>query len=299
MVKRKKPFKLMKKPAIIFIALLTCINALKAQSDDGMLWRISGNGLKAPSYVFGTIHIYCNHEQIGKPSIKSAIDSSDMVAMELDLNDLNTLLAIYKSFSKQTGKSLKAMLKPAEYLLVDSVCMALTGSSVVDFDSKTPLTVMSFMIASEKISGCPGALPVDKTIADMAKSAGKRSYGLESYNFQDSLLNTIPDTTQLRWLVDFCKDVPKTIAEINSMIKAYDAGQASKLYDIMLETSPEMTLFSELLLVQRNINWVIFLEDNMKKNRIFMAVGAGHLGGKTGLINILRETGYTVTPIKN
>ena len=267
-----------------------------AQSD-GMLWRISGNGLEKPSFVFGTIHLYCHHENINKQEITTAIDSSDIVAMEINLNDFGTLVAAMKAAMQPSGKSLKTLLTESEYKLVGQVCQELTGSALETFDDKTPMNLMTRLISSEKISGCNQPLPVDLTIASMAKEAGKISYGLESFKFQDSILNSIPDTTQVRWLVDLCKNIPETKEELKAMVDAYDEQKAIGLYNVMLKTSPEMEMFKDVLLVQRNIKWVELLKNNMNRHAYFMAVGAGHLAGETGVISLLRKAGYTVVPI--
>ncbi len=280
-------------------ALLLFFICAQAQAQsDGLLWRVSGNGLKHASYLFGTIHLYCDEDKVRQPQVQSAVDSSEVVAMELNLNDFSTIVAFMKSSRKVSGKSLKNQLSAAEYKLVDSVCMALVESSLADFDGKSAMTVLSTLIISKEIVGCQGALPVDMIVADMAKKSGKTSYGLETFEFQDSLLNSISDTTQIKWLLEFCRDIPKVKAEFKAMMDAYDARESLALYDIMLQTSPEMALFSDVLLVQRNIRWARFMEDNMKTNVYFMAVGAGHLGGEQGLVSLLRKAGYTVVPVQ-
>jgi uncharacterized protein YbaP (TraB family) len=279
---------------LLFIISTTCASA----QSDGILWRITGKGLSKPSYLFGTIHIYCQPEKIENTTIISAIDSSEVVAMELDLNDFSTFVAIMKAGMKTSGTSLRTLLSPKEYMLVDSVSHALTGTALEDLDNKSPMTVLSSFIISEPVVGCKAPMPVDFTIAAMAKKAGKISYGLESFEFQDSILSGIPDSTQVRWLMDFCRDIDKSKKEFKTMMDAYDAQQSLALYDIIFRTSPEMALFNDVLLVKRNIAWASFMSKNMHTKSYFMAVGAGHLGGTDGLITLLRQAGYTVQPVK-
>jgi len=281
---------------LVFLFFLA-FNCLPAQSD-GLLWRVSGKGLKNASYLFGTIHMHCQDENIRKAEIQSAMDSSSIVAMELNLNDYQTFVAMMKANMKLSGKSLKSMLSIPEYHLVDSICKVFTGTSLEDFDHKPPMTVLASIMMSKDFVGCNRPLPVDMVIADMAKQGGKESYGLESFSFQDSLLGSIPDSTQIRWLIEFCGDIPQAKAEFQALLKAYDSQQALALYDIILKTSPELILLNDALLVQRNMRWVEFLGNNMKYNVYFMAVGAGHLGGDNGLISLLRRAGYTVTPVQ-
>jgi uncharacterized protein YbaP (TraB family) len=91
--------------------------------------------------------------------------------------------------------------------------------------------------------------------------------------------------------------LPKAKADFKALMDAYDAQEALRLYDVMFRTSPEMSLLNEVLLVQRNVNWANMLQKEMGSHVYFMAVGAGHLGGEKGLIDLLRNAGYTVSPV--
>jgi uncharacterized protein YbaP (TraB family) len=269
---------------------------LHGQETDGMLWRISGKGLKKPSYLFGTVHLYCNDSNIRRPEIIAAMDSSKIVAMELNLNDYSTLVAIVTA-GMERRRSLKDLLTASQYQIVDNACRTLIGDSLEKHENKSPMNLMSTFIVSGGLAGCIQPMPVDFIIADMAKKTGKISYGLESFGFQDSLLSSIPDSTQVKWLMEFCADIPKARMELMALLNAYDSRQSSAVYEMMFKTSPEMELYRDVLLKQRNIRWVDFLKANMKDNPYFMAVGAGHLAGSDGLVSLLRKAGYTVTPI--
>ena len=58
-----------------------------------------------------------------------------------------------------------------------------------------------------------------------------------------------------------------------------------------------MAPYEELLLVRRNENWIPVMERIMREGSAFFAVGAGHLGGPKGVVNLLRQAGYTVEPV--
>ncbi len=67
----------------------------------------------------------------------------------------------------------------------------------------------------------------------------------------------------------------------------------------MMKSDMGIGNFTEVLLYQRNRNWVAKLKDLMPAKSLLVAVGAGHLPGDKGVINLLRKAGYTVTPIEN
>ncbi len=81
------------------------------------------------------------------------------------------------------------------------------------------------------------------------------------------------------------------------MVKAYTAEDINQLYEVIAENEM-MGNFNELMLDNRNRNWIPVMEKNMKENQVFFAVGSGHLGGENGVINLLRTQGYELKPIR-
>jgi uncharacterized protein YbaP (TraB family) len=91
--------------------------------------------------------------------------------------------------------------------------------------------------------------------------------------------------------------MPEQRKQLMQMVESYKKEDLSRLSDQMSE-SPEWKGFEDVLLVNRNRSWISIMESAMKQGSQMFAVGAGHLPGKEGVINLLREAGYTVTPIK-
>lgn len=291
-----KAFKLTLSKVLILLGMFFTGAQMTAQTD-GILWKISGNGLTKPSYLFGTIHLYCNPENLLTQPLVDAAKASDLVAMELNLNDYNTLVAIYTSSMAPVKKPLSEMLTKAQYKTVDSAIRVVLKDSISTYNAKSPITMMGYLYGSNDVMGCAQPMPVDFSIAQLAKQLGKETYGLESFEFQDSVLKAIPDSIQVKWLMDFCGNMGKSKKELGDFISSYDAQLSSKLYELSVTVSPEFNLYKELLLTNRNNSWVNFLKENMSSYAIFTAVGAGHLGGDDGLIAQLKKAGYTLTPI--
>jgi uncharacterized protein YbaP (TraB family) len=286
----------MKKRSFLLAFLLNLFIGLCAQSD-GILWKISGKGLSRPSYLFGTIHYHCHPEMINRPAVQNAIRATSKVALEMNISDMDVLMAMYTRSLKPFGTSLVSLMDSKDYGIVDSACRYYLEDSLANFDTKSPMDLMTSMYLSEKFMSCKG-LPIDFVIVEMAKKSGKKITGLESFEFQDSLMRSIPVEMQLKWLLEFCTDAKKAKREFVALTKAYNDQNSKELYTIALETSPESAYLKDALLVKRNISWVKFLESNMSLMPYFMAVGAGHLGGEEGLVSLLKKAGYTLTPVK-
>jgi uncharacterized protein YbaP (TraB family) len=291
-----KAFKVTLSKFLVLLSMFYTGSQLTAQTD-GILWKVSGNGLSKPSYIFGTIHLYCNPENLLTQPLVDAAKASDVVAMELNLNDYNTLVAIYTSSMAPVKKPLSEMLTKAQYKTVDSAIRVVLKDSISTYNAKSPIAMMGYLYGSNDVMGCAQPMPVDFSIAQLAKQLGKETYGLESFEFQDSVLKAIPDSIQVKWLMDFCGNMGKSKKEFGDFISSYDAQLSNKLYELSVTVSPEFELYKELLLTDRNNSWVNFLKENMTSYAIFTAVGAGHLGGDDGLIAQLKKAGYTLTPI--
>ena len=285
----------MKLKNFFLTVFVTFYSLLSAQSD-GLLWKISGNGLTKPSYLFGTIHAYCDKDKIFTEDFISTFKTVDVVAMELNLNDFSTFVYLMKSSMQESKRSISSFLTEDERLLIDRVCQQLLGDSLKNLDKRTPMSLLGKMYLSDSIIGC-SPIPLDFIVAELAKRNNKESYGLESPQFQDSLLNSIPDSMQVKWLLDFARDIQKAKFDFKEMLKAYDSQQSKLIYEISFKTSPEVLYLKDILLDNRNKNWVSYLQRNMFSNSYFVAVGAAHLAGDLGMLELLKKAGFKLEPI--
>jgi uncharacterized protein YbaP (TraB family) len=279
-----------------FLTVFVTFYSLLSAQGDGLLWKISGNGLTKPSYLFGTIHAYCDKDKIFTEDFISTFKTVDVVAMELNLNDFSTFVYLMKSSMQESKRSISSFLTEDERLLIDRVCQQLLGDSLKNLDKRTPMALLGKMYLSDSFIGC-SPIPLDFIVAELAKRNNKESYGLESPQFQDSLLNSIPDSMQVKWLLEFARDIQKAKFDFKEMLKAYDSQQSKLIYEISFKTSPEVLYLKDILLDNRNKNWVSYLQRNMFSNSYFVAVGAAHLAGDLGMVELLKKAGFKLEPI--
>lgn len=289
----------MKSIKYIFLFLISVLGIqVRAQTvSDGILWKVTGNGLKKPSYIFGTIHVYNDSSLTRKQVIKSSLKSTDVLVTEINLASYDELIAVYKASMDTSTRSMKDRFNAVQYKTIDSVCKIYLGVGLADLDHKYPFTLMSMIITSQKFLGTVQPVVIDMEITQLANAMAKEVYGLETFRFQDSLIKSIPEQNSDQWLYDLCSDINKTKTEMTEMMKLYSQQKSKELYKYIMATSPEMTLMKDVLLTDRNLAWANFMNDNMKEVSLFVAVGAGHLAGQDGLIALLKAKGYTVTPV--
>lgn len=288
----------MKKYLFFSLLIIALFQQISAQNNkEALLWRVSGNGLQKPSYLFGTVHLYCAFDKLEQSGLKQYVDSAETVVMELDLNDFEVITSLIKSSMKKSKKPISGFLSKEEYNIVDSACLVILGDSLKNLDERSPMMLLSLFYGSKTMTGC-NPIPVDFYVSDLAKKSGTPTAGLESFRFQDSLLSSIPDSIQVSWLVDICQNPEKARTDYESLIRAYENQQQEELLSLSFEISPEMKLLQESFLDARNIRWAEELSKNVHQVSLFVAVGAAHLGGETGLISLLRKKGYILTPIR-
>lgn len=279
------------------LAVFSFLTTANAQND-GLLWKVSGNGLKKPSYLFGTIHIHCNPSIINKPNLLNALKACDTLAMELNLSDFQVISKMLKLAEEPSGYTLKSIFTPKEYKSVDSACRVLLNDSLINLDSESLMELYSKLAFSKTFTGCSPLVPIDLAVMQHAISEQKSVIGLETIEFQDSLLDNIPRDVLAKYIVDFCRDLKKSKADFDKLFALYNSQNLSGLYKHFLATSPELFNLNDALLVQRNNKWVTYLKARMAFDAYFVAVGAAHLAGEDGLIALLRKAGYTLTPVK-
>jgi uncharacterized protein YbaP (TraB family) len=285
---------------ITHLLALVCLGTGSVYSQapkESILYQISGNGIKNSSYILGTIHVYCDSALKSNTVLGKCVGSTEYFVSEINLGDYDELVAMMKASMLPNKVKISELTNAKEYALIDSVCQALLDVSVKDIDSKSPMNLMAALFTSKSILGCSEIQSVEAQVLPMALGSGLQTFGLETYAFQDSLLKSIPDSIQIQWLLEFCKNMDAAKKEMNQMQTLYKLGKMNELYQLVTNSN-EMKMYRKALIDDRNESWINFLSDNLKTTSIFMAVGIGHLGGENGVLNGLKKAGYTVTPVK-
>ena len=120
--------------------------------------------------------------------------------------------------------------------------------------------------------------------------------------YQAGVLDSIPyqlQADQLLSYIDKARKNGKEDKEMAEMFKAYRDQDLKKLEEMMMQSDAGISNFTDIFLYNRNENWVAKLKSIFASKSVLVAVGAGHLPGEKGVINLLRKQGYIVTPVEN
>lgn len=275
--------------------------AQSSHEDNTLLWKISGNGIERPSYLFGTIHMLCADDALLSPAMLKAIRDCDEVYLEVDMDNLFEMFGVMNKMKMKGDTTLRDLLNDADYKKVKD-----------HFESKGSLLPFSMLETYKPILAAStleqGALPCENTammeqvIMNEAKENKKTIRGLETMSYQAGVLDSIPYKLQAEQLLGYINSADTGGDEdqqVKEMFDAYKKQDLNKLEELMVATEAGMAGFTDILLYNRNQNWVKKLKLLLTEKSLLIAVGAGHLPGEKGVIKLLRKEGYEVTPVAN
>ena len=282
----------MKRISAVLLGSIMAIAALaqKNNTDNTLLWKISGNGLKKPSYLFGTIHMLCKDDAILSDSLKNIIKNVKEVYFEVDLDNMFEMLGVMGKMKMRGDTTLQDLLSVADYEKVKNYFE--TKGSMLPFSMLE--TYKPMLAASTLQQGglpCENTATMEQEIMQEAKQYNKPIKGLESMGFQASVLDSIPYKLQAEQLVSYIDNAMKggeEDKELSEMMNAYKNQDLKKLEEMLMKSDPSISNYTDILLFNRNENWVEKLKNLLPEKSILVAVGAGHLPGKKGCINLLR-----------
>ena len=278
-----------------------------------LLWEITGKDLTKPSYLYGTIHLIPKEDFFLTEETKKAIAASQKVTFEINMKEMNNPMALLGIFTKAmmpNGTRLRDLLSKEDYDLVknrfDSIGMPMMMlervkpmflSAMVDGDGAqmNPFDTSATTVAKQTTTS------YEFEIMHIAEKQKKEFGGLETMAFQMGIFDSIPYKAQAEMLVKSIKGggTKGGDSEFGKMVEMYKAEDIHAMSQMMSsgDDTEGLGQYETLLVTTRNLNWIPLMAKSMKKQPTFFAVGAGHLGGTKGVVNLLRKEGYSVKPL--
>ncbi|MFT4017851.1 MAG: TraB/GumN family protein [Agriterribacter sp.] len=269
---------------------------IKAQGsdDNSLLWEISGNGLTKPSYLYGTVHMICRKDFLMSEILKRNFAAADKLYLEVDMDDPSMNMKMLQ-LSMLQGKKLSDFFNKEDYEKLNVFFRDSIGMPLTMFNTMKPFVL--FSIISLKTLNCPDQESYEMSFVKMAREQNKEVLGLETIEEQMKIFDNMPDSVQAQMLMRYANEFYEQKEDFSKMIALYKAQDLQALYDQTI-SSPDIAGSEDVLLFNRNQKWIPVMEGAMKESRVFFAVGAGHLAGDKGVINLLRTRGYTVKALK-
>ena len=281
--------------------------ALASQAQ--LLWKVSGNGLARPSYILGTYHFAPSSMMEKIPGMQQALEGCDIVVGEIKQEELTSQGAQMKmaqAMMAPMDSTLDKLFTPEEYAIIEAVFdkyFGTLGVKLSQMNMLKPGAISMQMQALQAMKYFPDMDPtdlIDLAVQTRANDMGKPSEGLETIEEQIDLLFNTPLKEQAEGLLDACKKDELFAVQSSALVEAYMAQDLDKIAAVI--SDPELggddAEAMDALLYDRNRSWVPKLMAMMPERACLVCVGAGHLPGDQGLLQLLRDRGYTVEPMQ-
>ena len=295
----------MRRISILFV-LITLTLASNAQ----LLWKVTGRDTCKPSYLFGTIHLETSKYIDSVPGLRAAIANVDAIYGEIQMDSLtdnDVMMRAVNNLIAPPDSTIDKLLTKEEYQLVDSVVNSyfMGMITIESFSKMKPVVLSSQLGVMQMKKYFPEQLGlndvIDVAVQAAGRELGKRIGGLETIEMQINMLYGTPLDVQAQELVNFCRMDNDIISFSKELCDAYHAQDLDTLEKLLLlEGIGEDEMTNEIiekLAYERNRRWMNTITETIPRESMLVAVGAGHLVGKDGLIELLRRDGYTVEPV--
>lgn len=260
--------------------------------ENSLLWKIEKKGME-PSYLFGTIHLISQEQFYLPEKVTDAINACDKLMLEIDVTDQAQMMSMLELAVMADGKTMNDLLSPEDYSILDTAIMFELGVGLQLFNNYKPFVLESFLI-TKVIEGEPASYEME--LAKLAQDNGMGILQLESVAKQMAIFDEIPYEEQAKDLMRYARGDEDMKQEFATMVDLYLKEDLNGLYNYMDAYYTE-DIWMQKLLVERNAAWIPIIAEKVAAKPTFIAVGAGHLGGETGVIKRLRKAGYKVTAV--
>lgn len=284
----------MKRIFIISILLGISIISMHAQ----LLWKISGNGLQSPSYLFGTHHLIPVAFLDSIPGLYKAFNESDAVVGEVVANNIETSELIRKAAIIPDKKTIKDFITVDKYQQVDAELKAVLKIGLKELSIMHPSLILNLYEIElfKKLTGVYDDAQSDSYFQIAAAEKDKKIVGLETADLQISMLfNEKNIQQQANRLTNSVLRKDSLSRELLMFNRLYKSG---KLNDLDLLSQRTEKSAESANNIKRNIDWLKQLPALMKSNSCFIAVEITHLPGDDGLIVGLQKAGYKVKAVE-
>ncbi len=285
----------MKRLIIILLIAITGIPKLGAQQKESssLLWEISGNALSKPSYLFGTFHLMCATDfSIGKV-LNEKLNSAEQFYGELDMSKPNWQNEMAMSLIMK-DQTIEGLMGKMDFEKANKKFKEITGMDLNLLNNAKPF--MSLSLLTLNSIPCSDKIQPETMFINIVNQRKTPVFGLETISDQMNAIDTQPLDSQINSLKKMIFNFDSVKTEMRKLIDVYQLKNVDSIYNYMKQNGADGE-FEQELLIKRNQKWIPVITKAINQKSSFFAVGAGHLGGETGVLNLLKKEGYHLKAI--
>lgn len=296
----------MNKQMIYFLQLIIVLFLYQtgvAQETDkeqkhSLLWEISGKNLEQKSYLFGTIHVIPKDDFFFTQTMSDKFNECNALALEVNMSEvtMKDQFSLAKKMFLPENETLENYMDEEDYQWFYRYCidsLEIKERKMEKYVQIKPL-FLSVILLSHKLGK---TVVYEDYLNKKATKQDMELYGLETLEFQMAIIDSLAIEEQVElFLGEKGEQDFNMIDEFDELLNAYKSQNIEKLYELM-KSDDAFDPYEDHFLIKRNQKWIPIIEELIKEQSVFIAVGAGHLSGEHGVIKLLRRNGYTVKPV--
>lgn len=264
---------------------------MSKKKKNSLLWKITGDDLPAPSYLFGTMHVRDERAFGLTEALQGYLNECRAFATEFNLRDAAVGIDA-DALNLPSGKTLSDYLSPHQYAKLRRTFLKYFGFDIAAVRTSLPLVITNTL--SAMTLHADREVSLDEYLWQFAEAREKITLGIETYAEQLAVLQKIPLDYQLKTLRDAARHISGFRHRHQKMTALYARQDIHELYK---SARKNLGKIRKLLLYNRNYVMAERIVPLIGEQSLFCAVGAAHLAGKHGLIKLLKDNNLTVKPV--
>jgi hypothetical protein len=284
---------------VLGFLILIGTTGLSQNMENSIFWEITGKDLNKPSYLFGTIHFMHKKEFFITKSMKERLKECEIFSTET-LYGHHTTHELNKAAHLPEHQSLADFMSEADFNAIKNLFTNQLGVSNLRFDLiYSRLKPQILLISMTMLTLGNDVRFFEQELLEVAKKYKVEYIGLETIEREIEALEQFPMEDQVKALIDAVNNFDKHLNDYNLLIRYYKENQdLEKIIFETMEPAEQNEIFKKAFYDDRNVEWIPVMKRKMNLAPTFFAVGAAHLGGEKGLLQLLKDEGYTLTPIE-
>lgn len=264
------------------------------EPQNALMWRLSPAEGGSPSYLLGTVHSRDARAYTAIHLAEAAMNATGGMFGELDLDANRQAKSTLASHAMMSGgKSLKDLYSPGKYKRVEKALRAKVGPLFIMLTHMKPI-LLSAMLTEESM-GKDSSLVLDDYLQTRAKELGLRTGGIETIAEQFAAMDALPLKEQADLLYETVRANGHD-RDMDRLLDAYAKQDLAAIASLMKDGDMSAAL-SRSLLTDRNKVMAQRIDSLMKEAPALFAIGAAHLPGDGGVLDLLRLTGHAIAPV--
>jgi uncharacterized protein YbaP (TraB family) len=277
----------------LLLLMISSLCPLSSNAQNTLLWQIEGNDLQEPSYLYGTLHAQDERVFNFGDAVMGAFNNCEAFAMELEM-DSSVTEDVMSAMVGQEGYDLQELIADSTYQRLDSMLSQQYGMGLFFFGRLKPMYL--YLLLSQKGLKQDRAVFLDQYFQQKAREKGMEVIGIETVSEQLNALDYMSLTQQAALLEKAVWQEGNPGMNPDHLVDVYATGDLDSLHTLVKQGMDDTT-FYKALITDRNERMSSRIANYVEQQPTFVAVGAGHLAGSTGIIELLRKKGYKVEPV--